>query len=53
MVGILRITAELFSFLVHQRAWWMMPIVAGLLLVGLLVALATASPLGPMIYTLW
>jgi hypothetical protein len=51
-LAILRITVELFSFLVHQRAWWMIPIVAGLLLVGLLVVLASATPLGPFIYSL-
>ena len=52
-MGILHVTAEPFSFLVHQRAWWMIPIVFGLLVVGLLVVLASATPLGPFIYSIF
>jgi hypothetical protein len=48
----LRILVELFAFMVHQRAWWMIPVVAGLLMVGLLVLVAQATPLGPFIYSL-
>jgi hypothetical protein len=51
-VGILSTLVELFAFLVHRRAWWMIPIVAGLLMVGLLVIVAQATPLGPFIYSL-
>ena len=51
-MGWVRITLELFGFLVHRRAWWMIPVVAGLLVVGLLVVLAEATPLGPFIYSL-
>jgi hypothetical protein len=51
-VGILKITFELFGFMVERRVWWMIPIVAGLLAVGLLVIVATATPLGPFIYSL-
>jgi hypothetical protein len=50
-VGILRILLELFQFLVERRAWWMIPIVAGLLLVGLMIVAAQATPLGPFVYT--
>jgi hypothetical protein len=49
-VGILRILLELFQFLVERRAWWMIPIVAGLLLVGAMVVVAQATPLGPFMY---
>jgi hypothetical protein len=52
VVGILRILVELFAFLVHRRAWWMIPVVAGLLMVGLLLIVAEATPLGPFIYSL-
>jgi hypothetical protein len=51
-VGILRTVAELFTFLVHSRAWWMIPIVAGLLMLGLMIIVAEATPLGPFIYSL-
>lgn len=51
-MGILRIAVELFAFLVQRRAWWMIPIVVGLLLVGVLVIVAQATPLGPFIYSL-
>ena len=51
-MGLLRIALELFAFLVHRRAWWMIPVVAGLLLVGLLIIVAEATPLGPFIYSL-
>ena len=51
-VTIVRTMLELFTFLVHQRAWWMIPVVAGLLMVGLLIIVAEATPLGPFIYSL-
>jgi uncharacterized protein DUF5989 len=49
----LRILIELFQFLVQQRAWWMIPIVAGLLMVGAMVVVAQATPLGPFIYSIF
>ena len=49
---IVRTILELFIFLVHRRAWWMIPVVAGLLMVGLLIIVAEATPLGPFIYSL-
>jgi hypothetical protein len=52
-VGILRILLELFQFLVARRAWWMIPIVAGLLMVGLMIVAAQATPLGPFIYSIF
>jgi len=48
----LRILLELFQFLVQRRAWWMIPIV-GLLMVGLMIVLAQATPLGPFIYSIF
>ena len=51
-MAIARITIELFQFMVQERHWWLIPIVFGLLLVGLFVLLAQATPLGPFIYSL-
>jgi hypothetical protein len=52
-LGIVRTVGELFQFLVQRRAWFLIPIVAGLLIIGALVFLAAATPLGPMIYPLF
>jgi hypothetical protein len=52
-MGVLRILLELFQFMVQRRAWWMMPIVAGLLLVGAMIVVAEATPLGPFLYSLF
>jgi hypothetical protein len=47
------IAGELLAFLWEQRLWWMMPIVVALLLVAGFVALASATGLGAMIYTVF
>lgn len=47
--GILR---ELLDFLRENRRWWMIPIVAALLLVGVLVFLGSTAA-APFIYTLF
>jgi hypothetical protein len=52
-VGAVRTIGELFRFLIHRRAWFLIPIVAGLLVIGILLVLASATPLGPFIYTLF
>jgi hypothetical protein len=49
---IVQTIVELFKFLVERRAWFLIPIVVGLLFMGALIVLATATPLGPMIYSL-
>ena len=51
--GILSITGELFQYLWHRKLWWMMPMVAVLLFFGVIIALASASAIGPFIYTLF
>jgi hypothetical protein len=43
---------ELFDFLLHNKAWWITPIVVVLLLVGLLIFLAGTGA-APFIYPLW
>ena len=46
------IAAELLDFLLHNKKWWLTPIILILLLMGLLVALA-GTPAGALIYTLF
>ena len=47
--GVLR---ELCAWLLHNKKWWLIPIVIGLLLVGLLVILSSTA-VAPFIYTLF
>lgn len=48
------VVGELFSFLKKRKTWWLIPLVAMLLVVGLLLILATVSPaFAPFIYTLF
>jgi hypothetical protein len=47
--GLLR---ELIDFLKYNKAWWLTPIIAVLLLVGLLV-IASTTGAAPFIYTLF
>lgn len=47
------VVRELLQFLWTRRLWWMAPMVAVLLLFGILMVLAAATPLGPFIYTLF
>ncbi len=44
---------ELFAFLWERRLWWLIPLVAVLVLFGVMFAFASASGLGPFIYTLF
>lgn len=49
--GKIRILRELMAFLWKVKLWWMMPIVAILLLLGILIALGEgAGWLAPFIY---
>ena len=43
---------EFWDFLRYNKKWWLTPIIAVLLLVGLLVVLGS-SPAAPFIYTLF
>jgi len=52
-VGVIRTIGELFQFLIKRGAWFLVPVVAGLLLIGMLLILASATPLGPFIYTIF
>ena len=47
------VVGEILSLLWRRRLWWLIPMVTALLLFGLLLIFATASPLAPFIYTLF
>jgi len=44
--------AEFFDFLIHNKKWWLTPIVLILLMVGILIMLSGTAA-APFIYTLW
>jgi hypothetical protein len=44
---------ELWSFLRQNKKWWLMPILAVLLLLGALIVFAGSSALAPFIYTIF
>jgi hypothetical protein len=46
------IVAEFWDFLIHNKKWWITPIVVILLLMGALILL-NSTPLAPFIYTLY
>lgn len=46
------IFAEFLDFLVHNKKWWITPIVIVLLLMGLLILLS-GTPAAPFIYPIW
>ncbi len=48
------IIGELLRFLWARKLWWMIPMVAALLLVGVIIILGAVSPvLSPFIYSLF
>jgi Family of unknown function (DUF5989) len=44
---------ELLNLFSRGRRWWLFPMVVVLILFGVLLVLASATPLGPFIYTLF
>ena len=44
--------AEFWDFLIHNKKWWLTPIILVLLLMGVLVMLSGTAA-APFIYTLW
>ena len=44
---------EFFLFVKHEKKWWLIPLLAVLLLVGALVLFAGSSPMAPFIYPLF
>jgi hypothetical protein len=47
------VVGELLGFLWEQKLWWMIPMVAVLVLLGLVIVFAASSGIGPFIYTLF
>jgi hypothetical protein len=47
------VVGELVNFLWQRKLWWLIPMVVVLLLFGLLLIFASASGVGPFIYTLF
>ena len=47
------VVGELLGFLWERKLWWLIPMVAILLVFGLLLIFASASGIGPFIYTLF
>lgn len=47
------VVAELWAFMRERKKWWLLPVIAVLLLVGLLLALAQGSVLAPFIYSVF
>lgn len=52
-VSRLGIAGELLGFLWRAKMWWLIPMVVALLLFAVIIAVASAGPAGPMIYTLF
>jgi hypothetical protein len=49
----LRIFREFFSFLRHEKKFWLAPIIMVLVLFGLLLVFAQSSAVAPFIYSLF
>ncbi len=44
---------EFLAFIVQEKKWWMLPLIAVLLVVGGLIVFAGTSPLAPFLYPLF
>ena len=53
MLSNLMVVGELLGFLWQRKLWWLIPMVFVLLIFGLLIIFASASGIGPFIYTLF
>ncbi len=47
------VLGELWAFMKVRKKWWLMPIIAVMLLVGALIVFAQGSALAPFIYTIF
>jgi hypothetical protein len=47
------VVGEVLAFLWKRKLWWLIPMVAALLVFGLLLIFATTSGVAPFIYTLF
>jgi hypothetical protein len=48
-----RVFVEFWQFLLHEKKYWLTPIVLVFVLFGLLIAFSQTSALAPFIYTLF
>jgi hypothetical protein len=48
-----RVLREFFSFLRHEKKFWLAPIIVVLVLFGILLVFAQSSAVAPFIYTLF
>lgn len=48
-----KIISEFIKFLVHNKKWWLLPIVLVLMILGVLIILTQGSAVAPFIYTLF
>lgn len=53
MTSNIAVVGELLSYLWQRKLWWLIPMVTVLLLFALLLIFASASGVGPFIYTLF
>lgn len=44
---------ELWGFMKERKAWWLLPIIVMLLLVGILIVFGQSSAVSPFIYALF
>ena len=49
----LQVFSDFWAFLRYNKKYWIAPIVIFLVLAGLILVLAQASPIAPFIYTLF
>lgn len=47
------IVGQIVTFLWQRKLWWLIPMIVVLLVFGLLIIFASASGVGPFIYTLF
>ena len=52
-MGRFYIVKEFSQFIVQEKKWWMIPLIAILLLLGLFIVVAESSPLAPFLYPLF
>ena len=49
----LSVIKEFWAFLKENKKWWLLPIVAFLIFLGLLIVLTEGSAIAPFVYTLF
>ncbi len=52
-MGSASLAKELWAFMRMRKKWWLLPILAVMLLVGALLVFAQGSALAPFIYTIF